>query len=197
MRTTELIDQLDATLEGQLHRARAVRQLPAEALLYRPVPEKWNALEIFEHMCLSSGIYLRGLERVFNERAESLRINPEFNPGPLGGYFTRSMLPGPDGTISNRMKTLRMFDPPRNSGASQESIDKFIDLCERFRKLLVRARRTDLNRMRVTSSLGPIVRFKAGDAFRFPIAHQQRHFLQLERTLPAAPGPAQRTTTSR
>ncbi len=35
--------------------------------------------------------------------------------------------------------------------------------------------------MKVTSSLGPIIRFKAGDAFRFPVAHQQRHFLQIER----------------
>ncbi len=50
--------------------------------------------------------------------------------------------------------------------------------------LLEIAKRTDLNVMRITSSLGPIIRFKAGDAFRFPIAHQVRHFLQLERTLP-------------
>ena len=35
--------------------------------------------------------------------------------------------------------------------------------------------------MKVTSSLGPIIRFKVGDAFRFPVAHQQRHFLQIER----------------
>lgn len=196
MNTKDLIDQLDATLDEQVQRARSVRQLPSEVLLHRSSSEKWNGLEIFEHMCLSSGIYLRGLERVFDERADSHRFNPRFTPGLLGDYFTRSMLPKPDGTISNRMKTMRMFDPPRNSGASQESIDGFIDLCERFRKLLVRARRTDLNRMRVTSSLGPIVRFKAGDAFRFPIAHQQRHFLQLERTLLAVPGLAQRTTTS-
>lgn len=197
MNTKELIDQLDETLNGQIQRARAVRHLPADTLLSRPAADKWNALEIFEHMCLSSGIYLRGLERVFDERAESLRFNPEFKPGLLGGYFTKSMLPKPDGTIGNRMKSMRMFDPPRNNGASQESIDRFIDLCERFRKLLVRARRTDLDRMKVTSSLGPIVRFKAGDAFRFPIAHQQRHFLQLERTLLAVPRETQRTTTSR
>jgi DinB superfamily len=197
MNTTELIDQLDATLREQLERARVVRGLPAEALLHRPAPDKWNALEVFEHMCLSSGIYLRGLEQVFDARAERLPVNPDFKPGLLGDYFTKGMLPKPDGSISNRMKTMRMFDPPRNKGASLESIDRFIDLCGRFRQLLKRARATDLNRMKVTSSLGPIIRFKAGDAFRFAIAHQQRHFLQLERTLLAVPVPAQRTTTSR
>lgn len=197
MNTTELIDRLEATLNDQVQRARTVRQLPAETHLHRPAQDQWNTLEIFEHMCLSSGIYLRGLEHVFDGCADNLRFDPEFRPGMLGEYFTKSMLPRPDGTISNRMRTMRMFDPPRNSGASLESIDRFIDLCERFSELLERARKTDLNRMKVSSSLGPIIRFKAGDAFRFPIAHQQRHFLQLERTLLTAPGVAQRTTTNR
>ncbi len=197
MDTITLIENLSTTLHQQMERARTVRSMPADTLLHRPAPEKWNALEIFEHMCLSSGIYLRGLERVFDERAKTLPFIPEFRPGLLGDYFTKSMLPKRDGSIKNRMKTMRMFDPPRNNGASQESIDRFIDLCERFLKLLERARTTDLNRMKVTSSLGPIIRFKAGDAFRFPVAHQQRHFLQLERTLLAVPQEIQRTTTSR
>lgn len=188
MDTISLIDDLSATLRTQMERARLVRAMPAEILLHRPAPEKWNALEIFEHMCLSSGIYMRGLERVFDERASALTFNAEFKPGLLGDFFTKGMLPKVDGTIRNRMKTMRMFDPPRNNGASQESIDRFIDLCERFLKLLERARMTDLDRMKVSSSLGPIIRFKAGDAFRFPVAHQQRHFLQLERTLQAAHG---------
>jgi hypothetical protein len=96
------------------------------------------------------------------------------------------MQPKPDGAITNRMKTLWMFDPPRNQGASSESITHFIALCERLLTLLERARRMDLNGLRVTSSLGPIVRFKAGDAFRFVVAHQERHFLQLHRILTLA-----------
>ena len=56
-------------------------------------------------------------------------------------------------------------------------------MCEALIRLLEAARTTDLNAMKVASSLGPIIRFKAGDAFRFPVAHQQRHFLQLERAL--------------
>ncbi len=196
MDTNKLIDALSAILTAQMEQARAIKELPAEALLHRPRPEQWNALEIFEHLCLSSGIYLRGLERVFDERASALPFNKEFKPGLLGDYFTKGMQPKPDGSLRNRMKTLRMFDPSRNQGASLESIDRFIDLCERLLRLLQQARHTDLNRMKVTSSLGPIIRFKAGDAFRFPVAHQQRHFLQLQRALAAAPY-AQRTTTSR
>jgi hypothetical protein len=42
-----------------------------------------------------------------------------------------------------------------------------------------------LDGAKVTSTLGPILRFKVGDAFRFPLAHQERHMLQIERTLAA------------
>lgn len=79
----------------------------------------------------------------------------------------------------------------------RRTIQHYINLCERFLRLLERAKGKDLNKMMVASSLGPIIRFKAGDAFRFHIAHQQRHFLQLERALAAAGRPAQRSTTSR
>ncbi|MEO8588415.1 MAG: DinB family protein [Flavobacteriales bacterium] len=181
MRTDQLIEELTTALRAQIARAQWFAQLPADALLKRPAPEKWNTLEVFEHMNLSSGVYLKGLEKVFEESAASLPANPEFHPSMLGDYFTKAMQPKPDGRISWRMKTMRMFDPGRQHGASSESIARFISMCQHFLKLLQQARSTDLNRMKVASSLGPIIRFKAGDAFRFPIAHHWRHLLQAER----------------
>lgn len=178
-----MIRDLEATLRRQLARAKEIGALPADTLLRRPAPGAWNALEVFEHMNLSSGVYARGLRKAFAANAARFAANPVFTPGLIGDFSTRAMLPRPDGRIAWRMKTLRLFDPPRQHGASAESITRFIALCAEFLDLLALARRTDLNRMRVSSSLGPIIRFKAGDAFRFPIAHQERHFLQIERLL--------------
>lgn len=179
--TEQLIAALSTTLRSQIARAQQIQQLPADLLLRRPAPDKWNALEVFEHMNLSSGIYLHGLQDVFARKAAGLKPDPIFKPGLLGEYFTKAMLPKPDGTIGSRMRTMKLFDPARNHGASTESIARFISMCEQFLALLDESRSTDLNSMKVTSSLGPIVRFKAGDAFRFPIAHQVRHMLQVER----------------
>lgn len=183
MNAQDLIDDLQRAVREQIARAKAIAAMPSYALLRRPSPDQWNVLEVFEHMNLSSGIYVRGLQRVFDEQASSLKANSVFTPGLLGDYFTKGMRPKPDGSISNRMKTFRKFDPPRVHGASAASITTFIAMCEQQLNLLERARSTDLDRMKVTSSLGPIVRFKAGDAFRFPIAHQERHMLQIERLL--------------
>lgn len=185
MDTVRMIDDLAATLRAQITRSKEIALLPSEQLLKRPEPNKWNALEVFEHMNLSSGIYARGLKKAFARHAGDFRANPVFKPGLIGGYAARAMQPKTDGRIAWRMKTLRMFDPPKQHGASHESIAGFIEHCTAFLELLEQARRTDLNRIKVVSSLGPLLRFKAGDAFRFPIAHQERHFLQIERALSA------------
>lgn len=178
-----MIDELTAVLHGQIARAKEIALLPSEQLLKRPSPGKWNALEVFEHMNLSSGIYARNLRKAFVKRSADKRVSPSFKPGLLGGFGARAMQPRPDGRIAWRMKTLRMFDPPRQQGASHESIARFVAMCQDLIALLEQARHKDLNRIKVVSSLGPLLRFKAGDAFRFPIAHQQRHFLQIERLL--------------
>jgi len=183
MEVTKMINDLRQVLVEQRERTRVIKALPAASLLYRSTPQAWNVLEVFEHLNLSSGVYVRGLEDVFARKAARYRANGNFQPGWLGNWFTQGMRPRPDGDINWRMRTMKMFDPARQQGASTESMDGFIVLCDRFLVLLEKAPTTDLNAMRVTSSLGPIVRFKAGDAFRFPVAHQQRHFLQIERLL--------------
>lgn len=186
MEVTNMIHELRQILVEQRERTRVIKDLPATRLLYRSTPQAWNVLEVFEHLNLSSGVYVRGLEDVFARKAHRYPANTNFRPGWLGNWFTQGMRPKPDGAINWKMRTMRMFDPARQQGASTEGMDRFIVLCDRFSALLEKAPATDLNAMRVTSSLGPIIRFKAGDAFRFPVAHQQRHFLQIERLLQQA-----------
>ncbi|MBP7407438.1 MAG: DinB family protein [Flavobacteriales bacterium] len=186
MDSLQLISDLRSTLEEQIARAQQIRALPAAQLLHRPAPEQWNTLEVFEHMNLSSGIYLRNLREVFDRKAVKLKFNAVFTPGRLGAYSVKSMTPRADGTIPLRMKTLGKFEPRKLDGASSGSIDRFVTMCEGFLALLERSEHTDLNAMKVASSLGPIVRFRAGDAFRFPVAHQVRHFHQIERVLRSA-----------
>jgi hypothetical protein len=181
-----MIDELAASLRAQVGKARKVKDLPEEWLHYHPEGSTWNVLEVFAHMVLSGSIYERGLRQVFNKKADALPNAPNFRPGLLGQWFTSGMRPKADGRIAWKTKTLKIFDPAKQQGASLQSIDAFIDLCTSMLDLLERARHTDLGRMKVVSSLGPIIRFKAGDAFRFTVAHQERHFLQIERILAAA-----------
>lgn len=179
----DMIDELRTAVCAQCDRTLAVQQLPSERLLYRPAPDAWNVLEVFEHLNLSSGIYVRGLEEVFANKAKHLKANPMFSPGLMGNWFTNGLRPSANGRIRWKMRTIKMFDPALQRGATLQDIEDFVALCNRLLVLLDQARMTDLNRLKVTSSLGPLIRFKAGDALRFPIAHQARHFIQIETIL--------------
>lgn len=86
-----------------------------------------------------------------------------------------------------RMRTLRMFDPAVTTADEvrdpQEALRFYRSMLSGMLALLDQATVKGIEGPRVVSTLGPIIRFKVGDAFRFPIAHQQRHHLQIARLM--------------
>lgn len=185
--TRTLIDALQQQLREQLAHVDTLLDLTTERLLKRPAPDRWSVMEVVQHMNLSSGHYHRLLQRLYANENNGLRFRSTFTPGLLGQYSVNSMTPKPNGDIPMRMRTLRMFDPARTAPVNADDalapLLRFREMLQGFMGLLERARTRGLEGGKVTSTLGPIIRFKAGDAFRFPIAHQERHFLQIDRTL--------------
>lgn len=181
--TRHLIDELQRTLRAQLEQLDAWAELPEALLRQRPSPDRWSALEIMEHMNLSSGHYFRRLERLYANENNNLRFRTHYVPGRWGEFSTSAMRPKADRSIGWRMRTMAMFEPRLGPVTEVQSLDELRSMLHGFIGLLERARTRGLEGEKVTSTLGPILRFKVGDAFRFPIAHQERHFLQIERTL--------------
>ena len=62
-------------------------------------------------------------------------------------------------------------------------IREFILGEEKLLMLLEKAREINLERVRIPVSLNRFIRLKLGDTFHFLIAHQQRHFLQIQQIL--------------
>lgn len=189
MDTRTLIGELQSTLRQQLARMEELRALPLEQLQQPPVPGRWSVMETIAHMNLSSGHYHRHLQRLYANENNGLRFRTTFTPGFWGERLTRGMAPRPDRTIGWKMRTMAMFDPARSGKPSLtegwQALDSFCAMCHGMIALLERSRTRGLEGEKVTSTLGLLLRFKAGDAFRFPVAHQQRHMLQIERTLEA------------
>jgi hypothetical protein len=185
METQALINDLQRSVEGQLARCEELRSIPVQLLKRRPDPKRWSVLEVIQHMNLSSGIYYRGLRDLYADPKSGLHLSTEYIPGRWGDLSTKAMRPGSDGRISWKMRTMGMFEPRTAHTEGLAALDGFVGMLKGFLELLELARAKGLEGGKVTSSLGPILRFKAGDAFRFPIAHQERHMLQVERTLKA------------
>lgn len=183
MDTRTLIDTRQAELRRQLVRCAQLRDLPLDVLHQRPDPRRWSVMEVVKHMDLSSGHYHSRLQKLYADENNGLRFRTQFTPGRWGDYSTKAMDPKADGSISWRMKTLALFEPRNVPISGYRALDEFEAMLNDFMGLLERARTRGLEGEKVTSTLGPILRFKAGDAFRFPIAHQTRHFRQIEQTL--------------
>jgi len=181
--TRTLISHLQSTLRKQLQRCDELRLLPIDLLQRRPHPKRWSVLEVIEHMNLSSGHYHDRLQRIYGDENNRLRFRTSFTPGFWGHRMVGTMQPKVDGTIPWKMPTIGKFEPHVAESEVLRPLDEFSAVLNGLIGMLERARTRGLEGEKVVSTLGPILRFKAGDAFRFPIAHQERHLLQIERTL--------------
>ncbi len=192
--TSQLIDEMKASVQDQLKHLKTWAELPLERLEERPAPRSWSVVEVIEHLNISSGHYTRRLGRIY-AGGKALGVNANFTPGRWGESFTRSMQPLLDGTIPKPMRTLWLFEPKAAAAKGKASLQEFQDMLEEQLVLLERAGTMGWEGPKITSTLGPIFRFKIGDAFRFMVAHQARHFLQAERAL-ANVGETQRSVLS-
>lgn len=181
----EFINKQQELVRGQITRLQLLIDLPEEKLLLS-ANGKWNAIEHIHHILLTARPYLDPIEdRLKTPEKSSIST---FTSGYFGNLFTKSMMPV-NGEIKSPMKTLGRFDPAKsghypeyNNLSNQELIQKLVDTLNRVDELLELAKTVDLNKNKVNSSLGPIFRFKLGDAFGFMIAHIERHIFLIEKS---------------
>ncbi len=183
--TIEMIDSLQGTLRAQIERLGHLRSVDEQFLVTRPSADRWSVIEVAEHINITSGHYFDRLKKAYADPRSGLKMKPFYKPGYFGEMSVKAMQPQSDGKINWKMKTLGMFEPRKAPSKGVKALDELDRLLHGMIDLLEVARKRGIEGVKITSTLGPVLRFKAGDAFRFPIAHQERHFLQMERTLAA------------
>jgi len=157
-----------------------------EPMLLKHPETGWNVAECIKHMLLASRPYLDRIEKeLARSEAES---TPHFKRGRLGKYFTYGMLPKPDGSVPNKMKTMPWFDPAKakkypeyDALSGRQLIQQLIQVYDQLGNALESARQLNLNKHKIISTLGPIIQFKLGDAFAFTLSHNARHLHQIKR----------------
>lgn len=175
--TNGLIQDVQQLLAG----LDKLKSLDNNTLNKQPAPGKWSAVQIIEHLNSYNRYYLPEIEKSLSKPAA---FNPVFKPGLFGNYFTKMMMPGEGGKISNKMNAPKDHRPAENLD-SKKVIAEFIAGQTKLINHLQQAAKTDMAKLWVPISISPFVKLKLGDTFRFLIAHQQRHFVQLNNTLTA------------
>lgn len=177
-----LIDQLSATLRDQILQVHYLQQKDPEILLTQPGDGKWSIAQVLEHLNSYGRYYLPWMEKVLSTSRYPARDS--YKPGWLGNYFTKSMLPNDKGVVSNKMSSPKNHRPD----ASLDSHSVMLEFLQQGKTLLLlleKARQHDLGRLKVPISIAKFVKIKLGDTFRFYLAHQQRHFVQIANILKA------------
>jgi hypothetical protein len=135
--------------------------------------------QVLEHLNSYGRYYLPAIEKSLTVDKKYKQL---FTPGWLGNYFTNIMKPGIDGKIGSKMNAPKNHRPAAGL-AAKPVVDNFLEQQQRLLELLEQAKQKDIGAIRTPISISRFIKLKVGDTFRFFVAHEQRHFLQIANTL--------------
>jgi hypothetical protein len=176
--STDLLNELQADVRELLKNVAELKNEDPGMLLQQPAPGKWSVIQVLEHLNSYGRYYLLALEKALQSDQPATTF---FTPGWLGDYFTRIMRPK-DGVVTNKMQSPKGHRPAAKPDAVPV-IQTFSGQQLYLLQLLEQAKEKNIGSIRVPISLSRFIRLKAGDTFRFLIAHEQRHFVQIVNTL--------------
>ena len=175
-----LLEQLQSDVREILLQCTALQSSKTQDLSQEPQPGKWSVAQVLEHLNIYARYYIHAIENSLHRNQTGPSVN--FTPGWLGNYFTNLMKPTEDKTIKSKMKAPANAVPSAQPDAVA-MLTEFINHQHHLLNLLQIARTANLDYNRIPISLTRLIKLKLGDTFRFFIAHEQRHFLQIQNTL--------------
>lgn len=174
--TKNLINNLQKDVQLTITQLEELKQLSEKQLLQQPSPDSWSIIQVLEHLNAYNRFYLNEVRAVNSKNIKS--TSGRFKSGWLGNYFTNLMLPRENGKIAKKMSAPKdyTFSPQQDAN---KVIIEFQKGQQDLLELLTQSRSLNLN-SKVSISLTTLIKLKLGDIFRFLIAHQIRHFLQIQ-----------------
>lgn len=180
--STELVHDLSQSVNETIATAKQLQQIPSTLLNKQPAPGKWSIAQVIEHLNSYNRYYLPEMAKVLKNTTSP--FNPVFKAGIFGNYFTNMMQPKEDGRIANKMQAPKDHRPADILN-TDKVLAEFINGQEQLLNLLVLGGKTDMGRLKVPISISRFIKLKLGDTFRFLIAHQHRHFIQVSNVVTA------------
>ncbi|MFN7118955.1 MAG: DinB family protein [Saprospiraceae bacterium] len=181
--TQAYLQNLTQTVEHIIKTVEEITQTYAyDQLAQRPEPNRWSVLDNLEHLNLYNDFYLPTFVKIIDKgEAKGLKPRLNYRAGWLGNYLTNSMKP--KGTkIANKMNTFKDKNPILTA-VPANVIERFFTQHQQLLQILKRAARTDIQKLRMPTTLGSFPTIRLGDGLAFVIGHEERHLLQIQNTL--------------
>jgi hypothetical protein len=174
-----LISELIELTRQNITQAKQLNQKPINELNWKVDEKTWSVLEAIEHLNLYGDFYLPEIEKCIGKNKKITEVY--YKPGLLGNYFAKSMLPKEK---LNKMNTFKSKNP-NGSNLDKSALKRFLLQQEKTLTLLNKAKNVNLNKLKVPTTLGKLVKLKLGDTFRVVIYHNLRHIVQAKKILEA------------
>lgn len=187
MKTTTLYAALEQEYTSIMQTFAGLRTTNADTLARQPAPDKWSAIQVLAHLSSYNRYYLPELETAIKKAiAKGSKKKDTFKAGMLGDYFTKTMYSDvvKSNNITNKMKSPKDHMPAILPDM-ESALNEFDAQQKKLYALLQLSKQIDITKAKVPISIARFIRINAGDTFRFVIAHQVRHFLQIKNTLNA------------
>jgi uncharacterized damage-inducible protein DinB len=175
-----LLENLQAGVRNLLVQTGQLSQQPDALLETQPASGSWSVAQVLEHLNIYSRYYITAIEAKLH--MHQTQPANTFRPGYLGNYFTTLMQPSPDDTIKSKMKAPRSAIPSVQPDVKL-MLSEFTAHQHQLLQILQIARSANLQSIRIPTSISKWIRLPLGDTFRFFIAHQERHFVQIKNIL--------------
>lgn len=177
--STTLLSEMVKDTDNLISRANELKVCSSFELNVTPGINNWSVVQVLEHLNSYNRYYLPQINKTMKGNA---KYSSTFKPGILGDYFTKLMNPIAYGKKQKPMKAPKDHCPSSDLEA-EKVLNEFIKGQQQLCKLLEQAKEVNIGKLKTPISISPFIKLKLGDTFRFLIAHQQRHFVQIDNTL--------------
>jgi hypothetical protein len=181
-KSEDLINQLQADVKQIILAAEHLQSADPIKLTYKSEKDQWSVVQVLEHLNTYNRHYLPLIEKSMVHITKD--VNAWFIPGFWGNYCVNAAMPRNVFEVKNKMKTGKMFMPDKSANVDA-MFKEFFQHQNKLLQLLEVAKRRNLNSIYVPAAFSKLIRFKLGDAFRFLIAHEQRHMIQARNAIKA------------
>lgn len=162
------------------HVEKVYKLLPVEELQKPSTSGGWSIAQCLDHLNSYYRHYLPRMEK-------QVELSPDqpldvFRPGWLGKYVYNTI--DPDNT-PKKYKAMAKHQPVAILDPCQV-VAEFIAHSRNMDLLMEKSVTKNLNKIRIQTSIHPLVSIRLGDTFRFLLLHNERHIRQAERNIQAA-----------
>lgn len=150
-----------------------------EQKLWKPTAKVWSVAECFDHLAITAGLYLPGLEAAIHQAPAADSERP-FKARWLHGKFIAAI--GPQSR--RKVKTFKIFEGTQANLDLARIEKEFLGSQSKLADLIRRVDGHDLNAGKIYSPVSKLLSFTLGEVIWLLTAHAERH-LQQARNLTA------------